>query len=128
MLSPTASTQTPAHLSRNTPRKINDDNKGAFGTLKSPSEEFVHYIYRLEQIFLSLFDDVSCSEGISNNFFSEMSNITFVRPCTDFPKIYVIKLFVRLRIFYTLKYANRDLKSAKKTDKTNRKVMILSHL
>ena len=108
--------------------KAYDDNKGAFGSLKSPSEEFVHYIYRLEQIFLSLFDDVSCSEGISNYFFSEMSKITFVHPCTEFPKIYLIKLFVRLRIFYTLKYANRDLKSTKKTDKTNRKVMILSHL
>lgn len=47
------------------------DKEGIFGSLKSPSEEFIHYIYKLENIFLKFFDDVSNNEGISHFFLTK---------------------------------------------------------
>ncbi|CAH1101514.1 unnamed protein product [Psylliodes chrysocephalus] len=96
-----------------------------FGNLKSPSEKFLFYIFKLEKIFISLFDSLSTKPGISNAYLFEMSKIEFGHSCQQFAKMYTIKLFI---IFYTLKYANRDLKSSKKSNKTKRKIKILSHL
>ncbi|CAH1099289.1 unnamed protein product [Psylliodes chrysocephalus] len=80
------------------------------------------------QIAISLFDSLSTKPGISNVYLFEISKIEFGHPCQQFAKMYTIKLFIRLRIFYTLKYANIDLKSSKKSDKTKRKIKVLSHL
>lgn len=57
-----------------------------------------------------------------------MDNIDFIHPCSEFPKTYVKKLFIRMKIFYSIKYTNRDLKTIKTDKKVERKLKILSHL
>lgn len=51
--------------------------------------------------------------------------VEFSHICPEFPKIYVLKLFIRVRIYYVLKFTNRDLNNKKEgTRKTN----ILCHI
>lgn len=65
--------------------------------------------------------------GISNFYYNAMKNITLQPPCPNFPQINLIKLFIQMKIFYTMKYANKEVQEDKmkiKYGKTN----ILSHL
>ena len=45
--------------------------------------------------------------------------------CSGFPKIYVLKLFVRMRIYYALKFGNRELSTV---SKKNKKYFTIQHL
>lgn len=107
--------------------KAYDNKKSMYGGLRTPSEQFINFIYNLEKQFVSHFDDICITTGISHSFLKIFKTIPLNHPCSDFPLLYILKLFIRLRIFYTIKYANRDLKN-KKQDKKNRKILILSHL
>lgn len=95
-----------------------------YGGLRTPSEQFINFIYNLEKQFLSHFDNICITTGISHSFLKIFKTIPLNHPCSDF-SLLILKLFIRL--FYTIKYANRDLKN-KKQDKKNRKILILSHL
>lgn len=108
--------------------KAYDQCKGNFGGLRSPGETFLYFIYHLEKIFTPNFDQVCTKSGISHFYFEKMKHIVFPHPCCDFPTTYVIKLFIRLKIFYTIKFANQDIACSKKGDRKNRKIKILSHL
>lgn len=108
--------------------KTYDQNKGTFGGLRSPGESFLYYIYSLEKIFSTMFDDICTKTGISHIYLEKMKNVSFCHPCPDFPLLYVIKLFIRLKIFYSVKFANKDITSCKRGDMKNRKIQILSHL
>lgn len=81
----------------------------------------------MENIFNCNFENICVEHGISNKLLDVIKNIDFTHPCTDFPKMFLMKLFIRMKIFYTIKYTNRDLVFNKK-DKHIRKVKILSHV
>ncbi|XP_045466598.1 uncharacterized protein LOC123675295 [Harmonia axyridis] len=52
------------------------------------------------------------------------------RPCPEFPQLYLIHLFIRMRIYYITKYANRNFQSAESNKRKNnksRKLQILNH-
>lgn len=108
--------------------KAFETQKRTFGGLQTPPEEFVHFIFKLERAFNENFDKFCNGKGVSNKLYKLIEDIDFYHPCTSFPKTYVKKLFIRMKIFYTLKYNNRDLKSNKTDKKSIRKVKILSHL
>lgn len=111
--------------------KAFDNEKSIFGGLRIPSEQFIHYIYELEKLFKSSFESICGTSQISHKYFHEMKKVVFNHPCPLFPSDYLIKLFIRLKIYYTLKYSNREQKIQNKTNKKgkkNRKVTILSHL
>nr|CAI5848512.1 unnamed protein product [Callosobruchus analis] len=82
-----------------------------YGALKSPPELFVNFIYQLEKIFISKFENISIGEGISHQLVSRMKQVKFVHPCSEFPKSFIVKFVIQLKIFYTLKYSNRDLQT-----------------
>ena len=107
--------------------KAYDSNKSTYGGLRTPNEEFINYIYKLEKTFISKFDQICLKSGISNTFLSIMKDIPLSHPCHEFPRLYVLKLFIRLRMFYSLKYANAELKTGK-AETAQRKIKILSHL
>lgn len=57
-------------------------------------------------------------------FLQVLSCVDFLHSCSDFPKIYLLKLFIRVRIYYILKFVNRDFKNKKEG---TRKITILCH-
>lgn len=100
-------------------------NVDIFGNLKCPSSSFVSYIEHLENIFTDNILQFITENNVGNKLINLMENVSLNHPCKDFPCSYVIKLFVRMRIFYFLKFMNRDLKS--RTNK-NCKLIKLTHL
>lgn len=101
-----------------------------YGGLRSTPEYFVKYIYiyELEKIFNSNFENISTGPSISQKLYSLINKEHLEHPCSQFPKDYALKLFIKLKIFYTIKYTNRDLKIKQKDKKTIRKLNILSHI
>lgn len=108
--------------------KAYDTTKNIHGALQPPPERFIEYIYNLEHIFKTNFEDSSVEQGISQKLFNIMEGIEFIHPCPDFPKNFILKLFIRMKIFYSMKYTNRDLKYNSKDKKNVRKLNIVSHI
>lgn len=108
-------------------KAFDTSSSSTYGALHVPNESFLHYIYKLEKIFVSTFDSLSVKRQVAFNYFEKMKNIPLLHKCSEFPVIYVLKLFIRLRIFYSLKFANRSF-TTNKANKQNRKISILSHL
>lgn len=109
-------------------------NCDMFGNLMTPNNDFYTYIQKLENTFLDNFLTI-IERQVANSLITIMKNIQFSHPCSDFPKMYLLKLFVRMRIFYCLQFLNRDIntkaqekKSNKKQPTKNLKLMKLQHL
>jgi len=89
-----------------------------FGNLYSSSAVFVHYIKELHTKF---FENIITQTNIVQKFMQILSTIQFFHPC-DFPNIYFLKLFIKIRLYfiicyYMLKFINRNLKTKKRNNK-----------
>lgn len=84
-----------------------------FGNLQMPHDNFVYFISSLEVLFDKYFE-----KYITSHFIEEMYNIckhnNFKHPCTNFPIEYVIKLYLRMKLYYTLKRINMNFKTSNK--------------
>lgn len=96
-----------------------------FGKLNIPSNNFCFYIYKLEEIFVKNFESNCFRKGIGGYLFQLAQNVTFESPCPNFPKIFFIKLFLRMRIYYTLSQHN---KACRGISRKNRKLLNILHL
>lgn len=97
-----------------------------FGNLKMPSTTFIEYIYKIEQVFCNSFPIYAPCYGVTGYIKKGIVDVPFVHPCSNFDNNYFINLFIRLRLYYTLKYYNKNLKS--KDYKTLDKLKHLTHL
>ncbi|KAG8233299.1 hypothetical protein J437_LFUL013466 [Ladona fulva] len=98
-----------------------------FGNLKAPHVNFLSYVSALEDIFVENLDKMVLRPSVGLSLVNLMAkSINFCPPCQNFDVIYLLKLFVRMRIYYTLKYTNRDLRSTL-TAKTQ-KLKFVQHL
>lgn len=100
-----------------------DNTENTFGSLHIPSSLFLQYIKEMHVKFFENFSIIKKS-NVVQNFTKIISEIEFSHSCPNFPKNYLIKLYVRVRLFYTLKFINRDLKEQRKHKK---KIMILQN-
>lgn len=104
-----------------------DASQSTFGSLFTSNLHFCEFLVSLGQNFSQIFPDMSIQTGVGQKIKKYLTDkINFDHPCQDFPKEYFFKLFVRVRIYYTLKFMNRDLKSQKLGE--HPKVAILKHL
>lgn len=100
----------------------------AFGNLKSPETSFFQFLGACEKVFVENFKNLCILPNVGIRLREIILNIPFAHPCTSFPKQYFASLFVRTRIFYTLKFLNRDVLKAAKSGKKCQKLLILKHL
>lgn len=96
-----------------------------FGKLNIASNNFYSYIQQLEQIFVTNFESNCFQANIGSYLFKLAQNVDFKAPCPEFPKIYLLKLFLRMRIYFTLSHHNKECGSMKKK---NRKMFNILHL
>lgn len=103
--------------------KTYNNEKSIFGNLYVPSAIFINYVKKLH---IKLFDNINIitKENVVQQFLQILCSVEFLPACPDFPKMYLLKVFIRVRIYYMLKFINRDFKNKK--DGT-RKINILSH-
>lgn len=97
-----------------------------YGNLQMPNDDFYQFIFELENIFVQRFPLLAVGKGISSNLNEFLCNVPFKHPCLNFDYVYLIKLFVRFRIFSSVKFLNRELVSERQFK--NRKLTILKHL
>jgi len=101
-----------------------------FDSLLMSIDDFVIYIYIYIYIYTNFrnkfFQDIKTvilQKGIVTNLIEIFSHIPFVHLCPNFPKEYLIRLFARIRLFFTL----RNINSTFKTQREYRKIIILNH-
>lgn len=106
-------------------KAFTNDDMNLYGKLIVPTEEWFTYIEQLEQSFIAMFPNVAAQSKVAYTIKQHIKEIDCVHPCPDFPKDYLLSLFVRLRIYFCLKFSNRAML---KTYSGNRKLMIVGHL
>lgn len=78
-----------------------------------PSKELLAYLDECETIFLTDFDRLMVMPNVGLNFFRLLQITTNeFKPCPCFPLDYLKKLFLRIRLYNTIKFRNRRMKLA----------------
>lgn len=90
--------------------KTYDNTNKMFGSLYVPSAVFINYITELHA---KLFENINIitQTNVIQKFMQILSTIQFSHSLCHFPKIYLLKLFIRIRLYYILKFISRDLKT-----------------
>ena len=84
---------------------------------------FLEVLEVLEDTFIANFSIFTKSDGIGNSILLKLEQVSAPFHCCEkFPKVFMQKLFLRMRIYYALKFANREFK------KKNRKYIKVTHL
>ncbi|XP_074035303.1 transposable element P transposase isoform X1 [Leptinotarsa decemlineata] len=96
-----------------------------FGNLQTPNEKFIDYLNILETIFSEHFPNLSIELGVGRSIKHKLQEVPFSHPCLHFPVDYLISLYVRVRIYYTIKFINRSFKTTSKKIKENQKIQNL---
>ena len=95
-----------------------------------PSASFLEYVVQLEAIFFKNFS-IYTKSSVGGDILKLLKRepVSF-QYCEEFLLEYVLeniwKLFLRMRIYYSLKFANRDFRTTKK--KKGRKYLNVLHL
>ena len=97
-----------------------------FGGLNIPSTCYLEYITKLEDAFVKSFSVTTRNTNVGINILKVIERIPVpFHTCAEFPLAYLQKLFVRMRIYYSIKFANREFSSTKKK---SRKYLKVKHL
>lgn len=104
-------------------RAYNSTEEKLFGNLIMPNNNFVQYMTILEKLFFEHIHDLITQKNIILNLLAKFIDITFDHPCKQFSKEYLLKLYSKVRLFYTLKFVNQRFK----TQTGHRKTIILQH-
>ena len=102
----------------------------SFGGLIAPTAPFLEYVIRLENIFVTNFSTYTKSNGIRKKILLQLQKVPVpFEQCPHFALQFLLKLFLRMRIYYSIKFANRDLSTAKsKRNKKSKKYIKVAHL
>ncbi len=108
--------------------KAYETDKSAFGGLHVPSMSFFEFITKMEDVFVANFSVFSKSSYVGKHLLAKLENVAVsFQMCENFPIDYLRKLFLRMRIYYCLKFTNCDFASPKSKRK-NRKYIKVAHL
>ena len=107
--------------------KAYDTEKSEFGGLHAPPIYFLDYVTQMEDVFIASFSVFCKSSSVAKHILAKLNDVSTksVLACDDFPLDYLRKVFLRMRIYYCLKFPNRDFASCKLK---NRKYIKVSYL
>lgn len=71
----------------------------------------------MNTIFFERFEEFVIQNNVVNNFVKEFKKINFIHPCKNFLCNYVIHLFARMRLYFMLKFTNRNFKARSSRNK-----------
>lgn len=93
-----------------------------------PNSTFYQYIFQINQFFNIQFIALASQPNVGRNLKDLILNtIFFYHPCDNFPKTFLINLFLRCRVYNSLHKTNKECQ-ALRISRQNRKVKILYNL
>lgn len=78
-----------------------------------PPEEFVSYISKLEFLLEGNFEK-ACLGDVGYQLLQRLKVVELDHPCVFFPKDFLLKFYIRLRIFFICKFANDKIQTVTK--------------
>lgn len=105
--------------------KAYNTTETTFGSLCVPPPTFNHYINVLNNIFQDHFPNIADSEKPEYFMKLKLKQCTFHHPCKHFQYDYLLSLYIRFKIFSTLKVVSSNLKDS---SNKKQKMQILMHL
>ncbi|KAF5275712.1 hypothetical protein FQR65_LT16588 [Abscondita terminalis] len=108
-------------------RAYETKDRKTFGNLRTPPETFYNFVNNLDIKFCSLFPIMSTHSDIGYKLNCVLQDVDFYHPCPMFPKRYLLGLYTRFRIFYALKFANKDF-TTQKVNRKCQKIVNILHL
>lgn len=100
---------------------VNDNS--TFETLMLLHDNFYNYIFKLESLFVEHFSTFATENNVGAKLRDILINTHLEHPCGNFNHEYLLNLFIRFRIFYSIKFLNKSFMSEKVNQ--NRKLSIL---
>ncbi|EFN64453.1 hypothetical protein EAG_12356, partial [Camponotus floridanus] len=88
-----------------------------------PNQIFITYIKNLDNIFFNHLRVLILNESVLKTMITFLEKVSCPHPCANFPKKYFLALYARVRLYFTLKFANKHFK----TQERNKKIIILTH-
>jgi len=104
-----------------------DETDSTFGKLTVPADDLIKYITGIDAKLVETFEGIMTINGIGKYLVSNLPKF-YLQECSHFPSEYLLKLFVKMRIHYILKFGNRQLLIPQKNGKKNRKYFKVTHL
>ena len=96
-----------------------------FGGLNVPSSCYLEYIMHLEDHFVKHFTVTTKLQKVGESILKILKSTPVpFQSCPEFPLEFLLKLFPRMRIYYSINFANREFSSNKKS----RKYIKVTHL
>jgi len=106
--------------------KSTSNDNSLYGKLLMPHDDFYNYIFKLESIFIEHFPSLAIEDNVGAKLKDLLVNTRLKHPCQYFNKTFLLHLFIRFRIFSSIKFLNKSLISERV--RKNRKLTILKHL
>lgn len=86
---------------------------------KDTSNSFSLYISGLEDTFMHNFEKFSIEDNLGAQMLQFAQQVEYKPPCPDFPVDFLIKLFLRMRIYFTLSRHNKICKGVESRNSLN---------
>ena len=106
--------------------KAYDGNSSSFGGLTAPSEIVLSHTTSLEDLFLTHSKTLKQTKNVAADLIKTLQKVELNIACANFDKNFLVKLFVRMQIYYCLQCENQNLGKSKK--RKNRKYITFAHL
>lgn len=77
--------------------------------LIQPPEEYVKYLKILDSLFVKYFNKACEMKKISKYIHKKLKNIPPYKCCENFDIDILLKIFIKTRLFFAIKFFNRDI-------------------
>jgi len=85
----------------------------------------LQYTIQLEDTFIKHLRNLQKVTCVGRELLQLLESIHLDQPCVSFNTKYLLMLFIRLRVYYCLKFANRELRTP---GRKNKKYFKVAHL
>ena len=110
-------------------KAYNSSDHTTFGSLTIPPKSIINFVIALENISVENVNDLACKNEVEsrNRTKNKFRDTVFNHPCSDFPHNYFFALYTSVRLYFTLKLPNQNIKGCK-IQKQNPELTILKNL
>nr|XP_049698995.1 uncharacterized protein LOC126055152 isoform X1 [Helicoverpa armigera] len=92
-------------------------NTGDIDVQVAPPDSFDNFVQEMERCYQNFFNNCYINSKIAKSILESMNQLIYCAPCSCFPINYAKKLFIRIRIYITVRNNNEELSKHRSTKK-----------